>query len=705
MWSNSTLTLNPSAKRHRYCNSALYYKCGGRDRWAGFLIAGVIIGFVVAGTSPVTYVPRCVAALMMLHLGVDLMKEALWDPRHVLTKVEYATMLLVVCSMTGLGFGPGIGIGVLAAVAVFVVQISRMPPVRSLTTALALARSSDAIQPYHGCDNQAIVDAGLAMVCICRLQGLIFFGNIIQVRENVERYLDQQVEAWKGKKRRASESRGGGGPFGAVAAGGGGGGASTPAAATSGLVIDCTAMGILDFSAVSVLSDLVNSLCSRRGLHVAFCGVGPRTTKILKSLTSSLHPPPPLPAAPKAGGVDSDSDRNDRHRSSSSSSSNNNNVQGRAPPTKEFAALRVPSEDTVASPVLRKPLGTISEDRKVQDDNDSDDDDLDVIMARAAGLSLGPVSYHATLGDAVLSLQAALMVPLLSQADRLFMGGLDAGDQRFSTDQGTHNGTDGTAPKDGDAERDLADVPEGQNRADVALTARVLRSLMAGVDGVEGVALSTLAKRFRKRCVASGCVLWEPGDAPSAVLVIAGHLKLIDVIVAADIDAAPEAVEMLTDEHGKEFAKSSKSFTQRNFAGVMPGAMVGLGAYLMSLDHHDTLVALRPSVVLFYYHFGDAERDVEVGGSTMVASPPSGMSILAGSPAAPAPAQGGGSTTAASSESKLTPRGEGGGDDDEAGADRLSWQLALLAETYHHAHPRLTMPHQVQPSTTETKSA
>ncbi len=91
-----------------YCNTVIFYRVGGGERLAGFLLAVATAVVLCVGTAPIAYlreflVPKPVitdfilfltlsnAAVMLVGalvfvLGIDLVREALWDTRHRVSK-------------------------------------------------------------------------------------------------------------------------------------------------------------------------------------------------------------------------------------------------------------------------------------------------------------------------------------------------------------------------------------------------------------------------------------------------------------------------------------------------------------------------------------------------------------------------------------------------------------------------------------------
>jgi SulP family sulfate permease len=113
---------------------------------------------------------------LIFHLGMDLMKESLYDTLSAgLHKLEYLTILVIVFVMGCIGFTEGIGIGIILACVFFVVMYSRRPVIRSLYNGSQLRSTVHRL--YR---QQKFLDKVGTQTCIIKLQGFVFFGTINQ---------------------------------------------------------------------------------------------------------------------------------------------------------------------------------------------------------------------------------------------------------------------------------------------------------------------------------------------------------------------------------------------------------------------------------------------------------------------------------------------------------------------------------------------
>lgn len=72
-----------------YANSQIVIRNGGDSRLAGFLLAAATLATWMAGPDAIGYIPIMVVGCLIYLLGIDLVKEALYDTFGQLQKLEY----------------------------------------------------------------------------------------------------------------------------------------------------------------------------------------------------------------------------------------------------------------------------------------------------------------------------------------------------------------------------------------------------------------------------------------------------------------------------------------------------------------------------------------------------------------------------------------------------------------------------------------
>lgn len=170
-----------------YSNSLLYFKCNGQGKTSGYLLALLTCVFFYYGPSIVYYIPRCMAGCLLLHVGVDLTKEGIWDSRIGLDDFEYASVLTIALVMTFYGLTAGLVLGVVCAAMTFTLQISsHVPPIRGMMRARTLRSSR-----WRSEEAAAIVDKYSRHILVVQLQGQLFFANATSFASEVETILSQ----------------------------------------------------------------------------------------------------------------------------------------------------------------------------------------------------------------------------------------------------------------------------------------------------------------------------------------------------------------------------------------------------------------------------------------------------------------------------------------------------------------------------------
>ncbi|KAI0643264.1 sulfate transporter family-domain-containing protein [Trametes meyenii] len=173
-----------------YVNTLLFYRVGGDTRISGFMLAGATTVLLLVGTGPIAYIPVMVVGALIFVLGIDLVKEALWDTRHRVSTSEYITIVSIMICMTVWDFVAGVLFGIVVSCIFFVVQSSQRRSIRSLhsgDTVMSTVRRPGAHRAY-------LRDVS-KQTTIMRLQGFMFFGTITHVEDAIRALLDEH--AWR----------------------------------------------------------------------------------------------------------------------------------------------------------------------------------------------------------------------------------------------------------------------------------------------------------------------------------------------------------------------------------------------------------------------------------------------------------------------------------------------------------------------------
>eukprot|EP00548_Thalassiothrix_antarctica_P019269 CAMPEP_0194192520 /NCGR_PEP_ID=MMETSP0154-20130528/70988_1 /TAXON_ID=1049557 /ORGANISM="Thalassiothrix antarctica, Strain L6-D1" /LENGTH=129 /DNA_ID=CAMNT_0038916023 /DNA_START=1 /DNA_END=387 /DNA_ORIENTATION=+ len=79
-----------------YTQSVLYHKSGGTGKVSGIVVAIVTVLLFVFGPTITSYIPRCMAGALLLHVGIDLFLEGVYDSYSKFDYMEYGSVLSII---------------------------------------------------------------------------------------------------------------------------------------------------------------------------------------------------------------------------------------------------------------------------------------------------------------------------------------------------------------------------------------------------------------------------------------------------------------------------------------------------------------------------------------------------------------------------------------------------------------------------------
>lgn len=217
-----------------YVNSVMFYRVGGGSRLSGIMLAAGTAIVLLIGPGPIGYLPIMVVGALIFVLGIDLVREALWDTWSRVNRLEYITILIIVVASTLTDFVIGCLVGLALACFFFVMQTSRRNAVRTVLSG-ATARSTVRRQLAQ----RRFLDDVAKQTRILKLQGSLFFGTINSIESLVRKMFD--LAEWH----------------------------KNP---ISFLVMDFGLVQSVDFSAVEAMLR-IHRMLKTRDVHLVFCGL------------------------------------------------------------------------------------------------------------------------------------------------------------------------------------------------------------------------------------------------------------------------------------------------------------------------------------------------------------------------------------------------------------------------------------------------
>ncbi|KAI9766069.1 MAG: hypothetical protein M1840_006776 [Geoglossum simile] len=171
-----------------YTNSLLFIRSGGDSRTAGIMLAIGTGGILIIGPAIIGYIPIMVVGALIFLLGIDLLREALYDTWGKVHRLEYLTIVTIVVTMGAWDFVIGILVGILLACVSFVVQFSQKSAVRASYSGVE-ARSLVRRHPIH---QRYLREAG-RQIHVTKLAGYMFFGTIVSVENRIRALLEEDA--------------------------------------------------------------------------------------------------------------------------------------------------------------------------------------------------------------------------------------------------------------------------------------------------------------------------------------------------------------------------------------------------------------------------------------------------------------------------------------------------------------------------------
>ena len=150
-------------------------------RATGLIAALVPLTALVVGADVVELIPRVIVGGVLVFLGLGFIVEWVWDKRHVLPRLEYWVVWVILIGVIVLGYLIGIILGLVLAVVLFAVSYGRIELVREV--AFGETYHSNVDRPTE--ERAELMTLG-DQVQILRISGFVFFGSTSRLLERVQ---------------------------------------------------------------------------------------------------------------------------------------------------------------------------------------------------------------------------------------------------------------------------------------------------------------------------------------------------------------------------------------------------------------------------------------------------------------------------------------------------------------------------------------
>lgn len=157
-----------------YTTTVVFYRSGGGlTRFSTLVIAMLELGVLFFGNQAASYAPTIIVGAINFQMGLELVKEALYDTWRSVNLLEYLTIVALMLVMVFFDFTIGVAVGLALACVSFVVWHGRKSAIRAVHGG-DVARST----VVRLAQQRAVLDADGWRIGVVRLEGALFFGNM-----------------------------------------------------------------------------------------------------------------------------------------------------------------------------------------------------------------------------------------------------------------------------------------------------------------------------------------------------------------------------------------------------------------------------------------------------------------------------------------------------------------------------------------------
>ena len=166
---------------HLMGSSTLAMQLGARKKLIPVGVALASILLAVFGSDVIGYLPRFVVGGILAASGIGLISKWVSEQLPAFFRLDRYLSIIIVVAIAVLGILEGIAIGIAIASVIFIVQYSRINPVRFVSNGAELRSRVD--RPDHVVE--ALIKSG-DRSAIFELQGYLFFGSTTQIAKQIE---------------------------------------------------------------------------------------------------------------------------------------------------------------------------------------------------------------------------------------------------------------------------------------------------------------------------------------------------------------------------------------------------------------------------------------------------------------------------------------------------------------------------------------
>lgn len=149
---------------------------GGGGKLSGVIASLICFSFFLGAGIILEFIPKAALGGLILFLGIGMLKQWLWDQRHLVSKIELAQIFSILFLVANFGYLYGFTAGIIISCLIFVYTYSQIglafPPIYLSEFSSTVVRSEEQVNLLKLIGNK---------ITIYRLSGYVFFGSASKI--------------------------------------------------------------------------------------------------------------------------------------------------------------------------------------------------------------------------------------------------------------------------------------------------------------------------------------------------------------------------------------------------------------------------------------------------------------------------------------------------------------------------------------------
>ena len=160
--------------------STLYEEFGASSRWMPIISSLVCVVMAVFGSYIIPWMPKLLVGATVFLFAYQLFYEWMYENVRGFQPIDFAIVLIILCTVIFVGFMPGIAVGVLLALLLFVLRYSMISAIQGQYSLAGYRSSVERSQ-----SSNIVLDEKGAECLVYTLRGFLFFGTANAILDTI----------------------------------------------------------------------------------------------------------------------------------------------------------------------------------------------------------------------------------------------------------------------------------------------------------------------------------------------------------------------------------------------------------------------------------------------------------------------------------------------------------------------------------------